>query len=219
MGAHLCEMALPDVSFIGTNGTVWEHPTAIPAAGAKFLASKLEALAANEDLWNTTVFVINYDENDGFFDHVVPPTPDRDEFPEEFVPGLNKAGNTPGEGIPIGAGFRVPCFIISPWSTGGQVFSQVSDHTSCLRLIESAAASGGLSGRGPIRFPNVSRWRRKTFSDLTGALSGPSRLAPASREFLPSVRAANLAAQTASSKLPQPLIPARAQIMPTQVRK
>ncbi|MGH3402710.1 MAG: alkaline phosphatase family protein [Streptosporangiaceae bacterium] len=56
---------LPDVSFIGTGAS--EHPPGIPAAGAQFLASKLEALAANEDLWNSTVFIINYDENDGFF--------------------------------------------------------------------------------------------------------------------------------------------------------
>jgi phospholipase C len=209
---------LPDVSFIGTNATVWEHPSAIPAAGAQFLASKLDALAANDDLWNTTVFVINYDENDGFFDHVLPPTPDKAEFPEEFVPGVNKAGNTPGEGFPIGAGFRVPCFIISPWSTRGQVFSGVSDHTSCLRMIESVAAAGGLSGRGPIRFPNISRWRRQTFSDLTGALSGPARLAPSSPEFDPAVRAANLAAQTASTRLPQPLVPARYQTMPVQLK-
>ena len=72
---------LPDVSSIGTNAAVWEHPSNIPAAGAQFLASKLDALAANDDLWNTTAFVINYDENDGFFDHVVPPTPDPAQFP------------------------------------------------------------------------------------------------------------------------------------------
>jgi phospholipase C len=85
-------------------------------------------------------------------------------------------------------------------------------------MIESVAAAGGLSGRGPIRFPNISRWRRQTFSDLTGALSGPARLAPVSREFDPAVRAANFAAQTASAKLPQPLVPARAQRMPVQAK-
>ena len=76
---------LPDVSFIGSKSGYDEHPAAIPAAGAQFLATKLEALAANEELWNTTVFIINYDENDGFFDHVVPPTPNYEEYPEEFV--------------------------------------------------------------------------------------------------------------------------------------
>ena len=72
---------LPDVSFIGSKSGYDEHPAALPAAGAQFLATKLEALAANEELWNTTVFIINYDENDGFFDHVVPPTPEPRRVP------------------------------------------------------------------------------------------------------------------------------------------
>jgi phospholipase C len=41
---------LPDVSFIGSSSAADEHPPSIPAAGAQFLATKLEALAANEDL-------------------------------------------------------------------------------------------------------------------------------------------------------------------------
>ena len=105
---------LPDVSFLGTLAS--EHPPALPAAGANFLAQILDALAANEDLWNTTLFVLDYDENDGFFDHVPPPSPDKAEFPEEFVTKASAAG-TPGGDRPVGAGFRVPCFAISPWST------------------------------------------------------------------------------------------------------
>ena len=66
----------------------------------------------------------------------------------------------PAAACPIGAGFRVPAFVISPWTVGGRIFSEVSDHTSCLRLIEAVAAAGGLSGAGPVTFPNISRWRR-----------------------------------------------------------
>jgi phospholipase C len=191
---------LPDVSFIGSNAD--EHPPNIPAAGAQFLASKLEALAASEDLWHTTVFVISYDENDGFFDHVTPPTPDPREFPEEFVHLTSPAG-TPGGGLPLGAGFRVPAFIISPWTVGGRIFSEVSDHTSCLQLIEAVAAAGGFSGGGPVTFPNISRWRRKTFSDFTGALRpGAPQPAPSNTQFDPVTRATNLAAQSIAARLP-----------------
>ncbi|MCW2935360.1 MAG: Phospholipase, partial [Actinomycetia bacterium] len=198
---------LPDVSFIGSKSGYDEHPAAIPAAGAQFLATKLEALASNEELWNTTLFIINYDENDGFFDHVVPPTPDPNKYPEEFVSLASPAG-TPGGGLPIGAGFRVPAFVISPWTVGGQIFSEVSDHTSCLRLIEAVAAAGGLSGKGPVTFPNVSRWRRKTFSDFTGDLRQvKARPAPSSTQFDPATTAANLAAQTATARLPLPTRP------------
>jgi phospholipase C len=203
---------LPDVSFIGTGES--EHPPAIPAAGAQFLATKLEALAANEELWNSTVFVINYDENDGFFDHVVPPTPNREEYPEEFVTLASPAG-TPGGGLPVGAGFRVPAFIISPWSVGGQIFSEVSDHTSCLRLIEAVAAAGGLSGTGPVTISNISRWRRKTFSDFTGALrSVKAQPAPSNTQFTAGTTAANLAAQQTASLLPLPPRPGATQQLP-----
>ncbi len=199
------------MSYIGTGST--EHPPAIPAAGAQFLATKLEALASNEELWNSTVFVINYDENDGFFDHVVPPTPNPKLFPEEFVTLASPAG-TPGGGLPVGAGFRVPAFVISPWSVGGRIFSGVSDHTSCLRLVEAVAAAGGLSGKGPVTFPNISRWRRATFSDFTGALGGAAQAAPVSTQFTPTTTAANLAAQTTASQQPLPPRPGATQQFP-----
>ena len=203
---------LPDVSFIGTGSD--EHPPDLPAGGAQFIANKLEALAANEDLWNSTVFVLNYDENDGFFDHVVPPTPDRNKYPEEFVTLASPAG-TPGGGLPIGAGFRVPAFIISPWTVGGHIFSGVSDHTSCLRLIETVAAAGGLSGAGPVTFPNISRWRRDTMSNFTRALRpGAPQAAPTSTQFNPGTTAANLAAQQTASQQPLPPRPGATQRMP-----
>ncbi len=198
---------LPDVSFIGSKSGYDEHPAALPAAGAQFLATKLEALAANEELWNSTVFIINYDENDGFFDHVVPPTPNYAEYPEEFITLASQAG-TPGGGLPVGAGFRVPAFVISPWTVGGRIFSEVSDHTSGLRLIEAVAAAGGLSGKGPVTFPNVSRWRRATFSDWTGSLRPvPGQAAPSSTQFAAATTAANLAAQQAASLQPMPARP------------
>ncbi|HEX3814991.1 MAG TPA: alkaline phosphatase family protein [Mycobacteriales bacterium] len=214
---------LPDVSFLYP-GNNQEHPSNTPpqsALGAQGIAQKLDALASNEELWNTTVFVLVYDENDGFFDHVVPPTPKKADFPEEFVTKLSSQGTgTIGGGWPVGAGFRVPCTIISPWTVGGNIFSEVSDHTSCLRLIESVATAGGLSGRGPVTFPNISRWRRQTFGDLTGALGpGKPKPAPTSPEFDPAVRAAFVTARTDSAQLPLPPIPGRDQTMPVQPKK
>ncbi|HTU72567.1 MAG TPA: alkaline phosphatase family protein [Trebonia sp.] len=207
---------LPAVSFIGTAAD--EHPPAIPAAGAQFLASKLEALAANEDLWNSTVFVLNYDENDGFFDHVPPPIPDPHLYPEEYV-RLPSPKGTPGGALPVGAGFRVPCIVISPWTVGGHIFSEVSDHTSCLRLIEEVAAAGGLNGQGPVTFPNISRWRRKTFGDFTRALQPVTpKPAPANTQFDPATTAANLAAQQAAAQQPMPPRPGATQQAPRQLR-
>ena len=84
---------LPAVSWIIPTGTQSEHPDFMPAAGAAFVASKIDAIAANPEVWAKTVFILNYDENDGIFDHVAPPVPPPGTA-HEFV-----------DGLPIGGGF------------------------------------------------------------------------------------------------------------------
>ncbi len=143
------EGRLPTVSWIIPASHQSEHPDYLPATGADFLALQLDAVAADPDLWRKTVFIVNYDENDGLFDHVVPPTP-APGTPDEFV-----------DGVPIGAGIRVPCVIVSPWTVGGHVARESFDHTSVLRFLEVVTG---------VREPNISDWRRRTFGDLTSAL-------------------------------------------------
>jgi phospholipase C len=140
---------LPTVSWIIPTAGQCEHPDYLPASGADFVAQHLDAVAANPEVWRKTVFILNYDENDGLFDHVVPPTPPAGTA-DEFVGGL-----------PIGAGMRVPCVIVSPWTQGGFVASEPFDHTSVLRFLEQVTG---------VRETNISDWRRKTFGDLTSAL-------------------------------------------------
>jgi phospholipase C len=143
---------LPTVSWLIPTSYQSEHPDYTPAAGADFVASKIAAIAANPDVWAKTVFLLNYDENDGLFDHVPPPT---------------APAGTPGEyidGLPIGAGFRVPCVIVSPWTQGGWVASETFDHTSVLQFLET------LTG---VTIPNITAWRRSTFGDLTSAFGFP----------------------------------------------
>jgi phospholipase C len=110
---------LPAVSWLFLTSVASEHPSYLPAAGAQFVASKIEALTANQDLWNSTVLILNYDENDGLFDHVPPITPPPGTV-DEFVT-LNSPGGTPGGGLPVGSGFRVPAIIVSPWTVGSYV--------------------------------------------------------------------------------------------------
>src|ERR1700728_2466787 len=109
---------LPAVSWIIPTSFQSEHPDYMPADGAAFVASKIDAIAANPEVWAKTVFVLNYDENDGIFDHVVPPTPPPGT-PKEYV-----------QDLPIGGGFRVPCIVVSPWTAGGWVCRPPFDHTS-----------------------------------------------------------------------------------------
>ncbi len=139
---------LPQVSWLVAPTAQTEHPDYFPAAGAEYIAQKLDAIASNPDLWFKTAFILCYDENDGMFDHVPPPVAPAGTA-DEFVDGLN-----------IGLGFRVPTTIVSPWTAGGFVCSEVFDHTSLIRFIEA---------RFGVSEPNISAWRRQTCGDLTSA--------------------------------------------------
>ena len=84
---------LPQVSWIVAPTAQTEHPDYFPAAGAEYTAQKLDAIASNPDVWAKTLFILTYDENDGMFDHVPPPTPPAGTT-DEFVT-LNSPGGTP----------------------------------------------------------------------------------------------------------------------------
>jgi phospholipase C len=184
---------LPAVSWIMSTMVQSEHPDYMPAAGAAFVASKIDAIAANPEVWAKTVFILNYDENDGLFDHVVPPTPPLGT-PREFLHGL-----------PIGAGFRVPCIIVSPWTAGGWVCSEKFDHTSTLQFLEKFTG---------VHEPNISDWRRKTFGDLTSAFRFED--AKAKPPVLPDTSGPLILALDEAATLPGPVVPGSGQAMPIQ---
>ncbi|MGH3381724.1 MAG: alkaline phosphatase family protein [Actinoallomurus sp.] len=183
---------LPTVSWIIPTSTQSEHPDYMPAAGADYVAGKIDAIASNPDLWKKTLFILNYDENDGLFDHVPPPVPPAGTA-GEFV-----------QSLPIGGGFRVPCLLISPWTLGGWVATEKFDHTSTLRLLEL------LTG---VQTPNLSAWRRSTFGDLTSALGVGSTANPPE---LPDTRALLEEAEKEVETLPPPKFPGKTQTPPKQ---
>jgi phospholipase C len=148
---------LPTVSYILPTSFQSEHPDFMPAAGADFVKSKVDAIAANPDVWAKTVFILIYDENDGYFDHVVPPTAPAGTAGEYIT---TSAGTKDAPG-PIGLGFRVPCILISPWTVGGFVCHDTFDHTSVTRLLELVTG---------VVNPNITAWRRQTVGDFTSAL-------------------------------------------------
>ncbi|HEY0258683.1 MAG TPA: phospholipase C, phosphocholine-specific [Lacisediminihabitans sp.] len=144
-GADCAAGTLPQVSYVVAPYGWCEHPSASPDYGAHYTNAVVQALFSNPDTWASTVLLINYDENDGYFDHVVPPMPEAGT-PDEFVAGL-----------PIGYGTRVPLTVVSPWSRGGWVNSQVSDHTSIIRFLETWTG---------VKDQNISDWRRTISGDL-----------------------------------------------------
>jgi phospholipase C len=154
-----------------------DHPSASPNQGQYFVSLVLNALLANEAVWAKTALFLMYDENDGWFDHVPPPTAPAGT-PGEYLtatpsstlePGY--ASQTLGIAGPLGLGVRVLALIISPFSRGGNVVSEVFDHTSQLKLVAE---------RFGVAVPNVSQWRLATVGDLTATLgSKPDTSVPA----------------------------------------
>jgi len=151
---------LPQVSWIVAPEAFSEHPNWPANYGAWYVAKVLDALTSDPDVWAKTVLFLTYDENDGFFDHRVPPYPN--------VGGLNGRSTvstanelytgTHGVTGPYGLGVRVPMTVISPWSVGGWVCSETFDHTSLIRFMET---------RFGVAEPNITPWRRTVCGDLT----------------------------------------------------
>ncbi len=173
--------ALPQVSYIVATAEGSEHPVpSSPAQGAAYTAALLAALGANLQVWRKTVLLLMFDENDGFFDHVPPPaTPSYLQWhsdPAQAQLAGASTVSTAGEyheypsteesdlpqllHRPYGLGPRVPMYVISPWSRGGWVNSQVFDHSSVIRFLEQ---------RFGVMEPNITPWRRAVCGDLTSA--------------------------------------------------
>jgi phospholipase C len=191
---------LPQVSWIVAPYIICEHPSAPPGYGETFVSGLLSALAANPKVWAKTVFILNYDENDGFFDHVPPPVPPLGDAKGKSTVDL--AGED-YHGVPMGLGPRVPLLIVSPWTRGGFVNSQLSDHTSVLRFLEA---------RFGVAEPNITPWRRAVCSDLTSMFdfARPND----ARESLPATHGTN-AAVDLSCKNAHPAVPT-VQTLPRQ---
>lgn len=140
---------LPQVSYLVPSEVDSEHPSgSSPAASATLLYQVLDAVASDPDTWSKTAVIVNFDENDGYFDHVPPPRPPHSAT-TEWV------GDRP-----LGFGPRVPMTIVSPWTVGGFVCSQAFDHTSVTQFLER---------RFGIEQAEIDPWRRTVSGDLTSA--------------------------------------------------
>ena len=176
---------LPQVSWIVSATALSEHPTSLPADGENLCAKLIQALVDNPEVYAKTVFIINYDEAGGFFDHMLPPMPPANR--DEGYSGIDVSGEFKDYDLhpkrhirgkqPLGLGIRVPALIVSPWTRGGYVCSDVFDHTSTLRFLEQ---------RFGVKEPNISPWRRAICGDLTSAFDFKTPNAPLKTLNLPS---------------------------------
>ena len=189
---------LPQVSWVLASLVDSDHPPSPSIFGEATLSGILTALMANPAQWAKTALFVTYDENGGFFDHV-PPVTAPPGTPGEYitapaVPDPTVIGSPAITG-PIGLGFRVPMLILSPFSRGGFVSSDLFDHTSILRFLET---------RFGAEVPNLSAWRRAAVGDMTSAFNfkSPNQSIPNLPATLPAIQqiidecTANLAGTT-----------------------
>jgi phospholipase C len=187
---------LPTVSWLVAPEAFSDHPSSA-WYGAWYISEAMDILTHNPEVWKKTVFILTYDENDGYFDHVPPfvaPHPRRPETGRvtkgidaavEYVELEQDKKRVPADQAresSIGLGYRVPMIIASPWTRGGCVCSQVFDHTSVLQFLEKFVShkTGKI-----IEESNISRWRRAVCGDLTSAFQSTAEMDTGGLRFLP----------------------------------
>lgn len=179
------EKKLPLVSWLVAPEHFSDHPGS-PWYGAWYISEVLNILTQDPETWKKTIFIINYDENDGYFDHVLPfappvnPNQPVDMNGKEGAEYVNKTQEYMSsqqvrdseriEGT-VGLGYRVPMIIASPWTKGGFVNSEVSDHTSVLQFLEKFIKK---KFNKDVTIDNISDWRRSICGDLTSAFNSSS---------------------------------------------
>ena len=173
------EGKLPAVSWLTASERFSDHPSSA-WFGAWYISEVMDILTKNPEVWKKTIFILTYDENDGYFDHApsfAAADPKRPETggasagidtgleynyrEDELRMGVEEKDARTG---PTGMGFRVPMIVASPWSRGGWVNSQLFDHTSTLMFLERFVE--GKFGK-TVREDNISAWRRAISGDLT----------------------------------------------------
>lgn len=174
---------LPLVSWIVAPEAFSDHPSS-PWFGAWYVSEVMDILTKDPAVWKKTIFILCYDENDGYFDHVPPFTAPHPDKPETGATskGLNsrvdyvtleedlkvKPDEEQARESAIGLGFRVPLVVASPWSRGGAVCSEVFDHTSIIQFMEKFLTH--KTGK-PIKETNISDWRRTICGDLSSVFT------------------------------------------------
>jgi phospholipase C len=185
--------SLPTVSWLMPPANFSDHP-GVPWFGPWYANEVMEILLQNPEVWKKTIFILTYDENDGFFDHVPPyavPNPYKEntgKVSKGIDPKMDFATkdqqtnpSATADRIresSIGLGYRVPMVIASPWTRGGFVCSELYDHTSSLQFLENFIQQ---KFKKEVKEENITQWRRTICGDLSAAFrpyNGESIKAP-----------------------------------------
>jgi phospholipase C len=130
--SDIAKGTLPAVSFVKPSGWVDGHP-----ASSKFdlfegfVKKIVDSVRSNGELWATTAIFITVDEGGGYYD-------------SGYIQNLDFFGD----------GTRIPMIVVSPYSRGGHISHDYSDHVSILKFIEHNWGLGAISNRSRDNLPN-----------------------------------------------------------------
>jgi phospholipase C len=135
--ARGAEEDFPQFAFIEPNFMGYDenddHPPHDIMRAEKLIADIYNSIRANPALWQSTLFVVLFDEHGGFYDHVEPPpTIPPDDFSYEY--SFDRLG------------VRVPALLVSPW-VDRRVETTQFDHTSLLKYLIDKWGLGPLGRR------------------------------------------------------------------------
>ncbi len=147
-----------------------DHPPHNTMKTEKLIADVYNAVRSYDDLWNSTLLVIAYDEHGGFYDHVTPPpAPPPDNHREEYT--FDQFG------------IRVPAILVSPWVEARVEHTQF-DHTSLLKYMIDKWDLGPLGDRTAAANSIAVALRDKRRNDTVGFIRVPyTELVPAHPEW------------------------------------
>jgi phospholipase C len=127
MAGKLANVTYVEGTDSGGPTAVDEGPPGDVDIGQNFVGTVISAVMHSQ-FWKSSAVFVSYDENGGYYDHVVPPPA---VTPDDVPPNIE----TPYRFDQYG--FRVPFFAISPYAKRGYVSHVVTDHTSILRFLEA----------------------------------------------------------------------------------
>ena len=129
---------MPAVSFLKAPRYQDGHPAnSDPLDEQTFLVNTINALE-KLPTWSSTAVIINWDDSDGWYDHVIAPivNPSNDPSNDKLDGtncGTTKAGLT---GDQCGYGPRLPLLVVSPYAKANYVDSTLTDQSSILKFVE-----------------------------------------------------------------------------------
>lgn len=117
-----------------------QHPLADITRGETLIKATYEAIR-NSDVWDSSMLIITWDENGGFYDHAAPPA--------AVAPGdTTLAAKNNQSGFTFEQyGPRVPAVIVSPLIPGNRIDHRLYDHASIPATIEGVFGLKALTDR------------------------------------------------------------------------